>query len=598
MPRAAAPTAPRFEHRTDRGPVLAVATPTPRLSWQIPTRRRRVHRDRVRGRGDAGRRRARGVHGRVGRPGARAVAGRAARVPAGGHRARAGPRRRRGVDRLERSGGRRGRPVPRRTTGPPGSSARARSAGLEQPAPLLRGRARRAGRGGPGAAVRHGARPLPRRAQRPAGRRRRARARAGPAIAHRLRYQTYDVTDLVRAGDNVLRRPARQRLVPRPARLPRRARPLRRPPGPARPARGDHRRRRRCTCSPPTGPGPPARPTCSPTTSTTASAPTCAARPGRPRRPTRSTCVDADLGRLVAPDGPPVRVTDVLPAVAVDHLPVRQDARRLRPEPRRLGAAAGARAGRRATRSSCATPRCWRTASWASVRCGRPRPPTRYVLAGGDEVVLEPPLTFHGFRYAEVTGVAGPRRRRTSRPSWSAPTWRRTGWFDSLAPAAQPLPRQRGLGHARQLRRRADRLPAARRAARLDRRHPGLLADRRASCTTAPASSPPGSPTWRPSSRRTAPCRSSSRTCCGTPGPAGGGLGRRGDGRALGDLRAHRRRRRAARGSCRACAPGSTSIADLAGKDRLWAGGFQFGDWLDPTAPPDDAVRAPRPTRT
>jgi alpha-L-rhamnosidase len=36
MARAAAPTAPRFEHRTDDGPVLAVHTPTPRLSWIIP----------------------------------------------------------------------------------------------------------------------------------------------------------------------------------------------------------------------------------------------------------------------------------------------------------------------------------------------------------------------------------------------------------------------------------------------------------------------------------------------------------------------------------------------------------------------------------
>ena len=39
-------------------------------------------------------------------------------------------------------------------------------------------------------------------------------------------------------------------------------------------------------------------------------------------------------------------------------------------------------------------------------------------------------------------------------------------------------------------------------------------------------------------------------------------------------------------------------IADLAGDDRLWTGGFQFGDWLDPTAPPDEPVPAPRPTRT
>ena len=38
-------------------------------------------------------------------------------------------------------------------------------------------------------------------------------------------------------------------------------------------------------------------------------------------------------------------------------------------------------------------------------------------------------------------------------------------------------------------------------------------------------------------------------------------------------------------------------IAGLAGADRLWTGGFQFGDWLDPTAPPDAPSR-PRPTRT
>jgi alpha-L-rhamnosidase len=36
MARAAAPTALRFEHRTDDGPVLAIATATPRLSWVIP----------------------------------------------------------------------------------------------------------------------------------------------------------------------------------------------------------------------------------------------------------------------------------------------------------------------------------------------------------------------------------------------------------------------------------------------------------------------------------------------------------------------------------------------------------------------------------
>jgi alpha-L-rhamnosidase len=33
-------------------------------------------------------------------------------------------------------------------------------------------------------------------------------------------------------------------------------------------------------------------------------------------------------------------------------------------------------------------------------------------------------------------------------------------------------------------------------------------------------------------------------------------------------------------------------VAALAGEDLLWTGGFQYGDWLDPSAPPEDAARA------
>jgi alpha-L-rhamnosidase len=36
MAFAAAPTAPRFEHRTDADPVLGLGTPRPRLSWSVP----------------------------------------------------------------------------------------------------------------------------------------------------------------------------------------------------------------------------------------------------------------------------------------------------------------------------------------------------------------------------------------------------------------------------------------------------------------------------------------------------------------------------------------------------------------------------------
>ena len=33
-------------------------------------------------------------------------------------------------------------------------------------------------------------------------------------------------------------------------------------------------------------------------------------------------------------------------------------------------------------------------------------------------------------------------------------------------------------------------------------------------------------------------------------------------------------------------------VAELAGPDRIWSGGFQYGDWLDPTAPPEEPGRA------
>ena len=34
------------------------------------------------------------------------------------------------------------------------------------------------------------------------------------------------------------------------------------------------------------------------------------------------------------------------------------------------------------------------------------------------------------------------------------------------------------------------------------------------------------------------------------------------------------------------------TIAGLAGDDYLWDEGFQFGDWLDPAAPPDKPAEA------
>ena len=112
------------------------------------------------------------------------------------------------------------------------------------------------------------------------------------------------------------------------------------------------------------------------------------------------------------------------------------------------------------------------------ARCAPRGPPTATRCRGdGGARQWEPEFTFHGFRYAEVQATgrrAAPRTCRRRLPL-------RHGahrLVRVLRRAAQPAARERRLGHARQLRRRADRLPAARRAARLDRRHPGVRADR------------------------------------------------------------------------------------------------------------------------
>ena len=96
---------------------------------------------------------------------------------------------------------------------------------------------------------------------------------------------------------------------------------------------------------------------------------------------------------------------------------------------------------------------------------------------------------------------------------------RRTGHFECSDDAAQPAAPQRGLGAARQLPRRAHRLPAARRAARLDRRHRRVRPDGGVPLRRRATSSATG---WSTSAvgaagRRTAWCPSwcptSSSTC-------------------------------------------------------------------------------------
>ena len=312
------------------------------------------------------------------------------------------------------------------------------------------------------------------------GRRPRAGARAGPATTHRLRYQTYDVTGLLREGSNAIgamlgdgwyrgrlgfgggrRNIYGDRLAllaqleidyadgttdavvtddgwraatgPIVASGHLRRRDLRRPPGAPRLVGAGLRRRRLDA--------------------------------GR----ARSTATSATL---VAPTGPPVRRIERSRPVA--HQPPRRPGRtlvdfgqnlvgRLRLTVRGRGGHDDHPAARRGARG--------RRAGHPAAAHGA-QATDRYTLRGGGAETWEPRFTFHGFRYAEVDGLARRAATRRRDPRGRLPL--RPGahrLVRVLRPAGQPAARERRLGHARQLRRRAHRLPAARRAPRLDRRH-------------------------------------------------------------------------------------------------------------------------------
>jgi len=146
--------------------------------------------------------------------------------------------------------------------------------------------------------------------------------------------------------------------------------------------------------------------------------------------------VPGDLSRLVAPDGPPVRETDVLPAVEILTSPtgativdfgqnlvgwVRLRARGSAGDEvvvRHAEVLEHGELGVRPLRTAQAT--------------------DSYLLAGGGEEVLEPTFTFHGFRYAEVTGVADLHLEDLDAVVLGSDL-ERTGWFSSSHPLLNQL---------------------------------------------------------------------------------------------------------------------------------------------------------------
>jgi alpha-L-rhamnosidase len=297
-----------------------------------------------------------------------------------------------------------------------------------------------------------------------------------------------------------------------------------------------------------------------------------------------------DLGALVAPEGPAIRPTEVLPALKVWTSPsgrtlvdFGQNAVgwvRLRTR----GLPAGAEVvvahaevlehdelGTRPLRAARAT--------------------DTYLLAGAAQEVLEPSLTLHGFRYAQVSGVDGLRPEDVEAVVIGSDL-RRTGWFSS----SDPL---------------------------LDRLHENVVWSTRANFVDVPTDCPQRDERlgWTGDIQVFGPTASFLFDVGGflgswladlaaeqrpdgsvpyvVPDVNGSGDGEP-SGAAWGDAATivpwTLYRRTGDRGVLERQLPSMRAwvdhVADLAGPRRLWDSGFQFGDWLDPTAPPEAPAEA------
>jgi alpha-L-rhamnosidase len=300
----------------------------------------------------------------------------------------------------------------------------------------------------------------------------------------------------------------------------------------------------------------------------------------------RVEVVDADLARLVAPEGPPVRAIATLPAAEILRSPsgatlvdfgqnlvgwVRLRVRGAEPGTevviRHAEVLEHGELGVRPLRTAQAT--------------------DSYILAGGEEV-LEPSLTFHGFRYAEISGAAVTADDVEAVVVGS--DLRRTGWFES-----------------------SNEL--------LDRFHENVVWSTRGNFLDVPTDCPQRDERlgWTGDAQVFAPAATFLFDTAGflgswladlaaeqkpdgsvpfvvpdilgTAAPAAAGWS---DAATLlpwvlyqrtGDLAVLERQLPSMRAWV-------DRVVELAGPDRLWSGGFQFGDWLDPTAPPDAPAKA------
>ena len=296
--------------------------------------------------------------------------------------------------------------------------------------------------------------------------------------------------------------------------------------------------------------------------------------------------VPGSLDRLVAPDGPPMRVTEVVPARRVWRSPsgrtlvdfgqnlvgwVRLAVRGLAP----------------GTQVTVRHAEVLEDGELATLPLRTAEATDRYRVAGGDEM-LEPSLTFHGFRYAEVHGVPDLTAADLEAVVIGSDL-RRTGWFAT----SDPL---------------------------LDQFHTNVVWSMRGNFLDVPVDCPQRDERlgWTGDIQVFAPTATFLYDTAGFLGSWLADLAAEqyDDGSVpfvIPDVLNTPTSAAAAWGDAATLVPWALyqrsgdrevlarqlpsmrrwvdKVASLAGPDRLWTGGFQYGDWLDPTAPEDDPYR-------
>ncbi len=299
------------------------------------------------------------------------------------------------------------------------------------------------------------------------------------------------------------------------------------------------------------------------------------------------TVVPQDMALLVAADGPPIRVTETIPATAtwrspsgkllVDfgqnlvgwvRLTVRNATRGQQVTIRHAEVLEHDELGTRPLRSARAT--------------------DTWTLPDAGEVTLEPDFTFHGFRYVEITGLDDVAPEDITAVVIHSDL-ERTGWFE----CSEPL---------------------------LNQFHENVVWGMRGNFVDVPTDCPQRDERlgWTGDIAAFAPTATFLYDCAGLleswladlahdQFPSGAIP------YVIPDVLHHDDPTAAAWGDAvtivpwtlyerfgdpaflRRQLPGMIAwverIRDLAGDDLLWKGSFQFGDWLDPTAPPDNAAK-------